>query len=210
MVQGFLLQLHTGSTTPVHSLWKMGCEVFTDDQQSRVNFGQCQRHTKDRALGNEISEISLNKSPRSANVWTVLLSCQFFSIPRHKSLGPLLSLILEIYLLKTVDPNCVLGSPKMLAAFLPSHESVWFSYSLFSKTLVKTQTRLYLISSNPEGLHMPLLSSVLFLRIRTFWSARISTWIFLNDGIFADFRVKMIQIFPSGQLFIPCEVGPGM
>lgn len=42
------------------------------------------------------------------------------------------------------------------------------------------QTRLYLISSRTKRLHMALLSSILFPRTRTFWSAKTSTWGFFK------------------------------
>ena len=94
----------------------------------------------------------------------------------RKSRGPLPSLILEIHLLEKVNSNYVLGSPKMLADFLSSHEYLYWltMHSLFSKGLVKIQTRLCLPFSSTEGLHVPLLSSILFLRIRPCRSAKTS------------------------------------
>lgn len=58
-------------------------------------------------------------------------------------------------------------------------------------------------SRTEEGLHMPLLSSILFPRIRTCWSAKTSNWEIFNDWIFKDFRIKMIQISPSGLFLTP-------
>lgn len=79
----------------------------------------------------------------------------------------------------------------MLADFLSSHESLCLeTYSLFSKDLAKMQARLYLTSSRRTS-------------NGTLWSAKASTWGVLNVEIFADSRITMIQIFPSGLHLTP-------